>query len=641
MSENGFGEDNRIPLLKAHFLSNQNINDSNVLQANDDHEDQNFQEVGALTPPYDAKQLTTIFEHSNSLRQNIDSYAVNIDGFGHRFEPVINLDADSAEEDVKIAMMLSSEDEMIAELMESEEGYDPEVELDIPEPSDADVEKRIEDIRSQMGMEKARLKAWFDFASDDCSFLELRRRTRLDLEITGNAYWEVLRNEDGQPAQINYIPSFTMRLLPKDRDLTEYEAKYRTASLEVNSVVKKKCFRKFVQVHNAQRVFYKEYGDPRLISSRTGKAYKDLKSMEKAEDYETTDGTKVSSTKPATEIIHFKVFSSRSSYGVPRWIGSLLSVMGSRQAEEVNFLYFENKSVPPLAIMVSGGRLADESAKRLEDYIKNELHGRRNFHKILVLEAEGPSSGQMFENSGRMRIEIKPLTDAANKDALFMGYDERNMDKVGMTFRLPRLLRGDIRDFNRASAEAALEFTEGQVFSPERSEFDHMINRFIMPDLDCKWWKFRSNGPSRMNPRDLVDMISELKDIFPPSVLHELAEEAFGRDFADIEEEWVKRPISLAVGGITPAIGEGQDLDPEGASEGQEELEDEEAEKSLQPAQDKKFRRLPPSNLRKKAALSQVRALLEVRKELEENANNADVDKMLAAIDKLQNSIEV
>src|SRR5688572_32302099 len=34
---------------------------------------------------------------------------------------------------------------------------------------------------------------------------------------------------------------------------------------------------------------------------------------------------------PATEIIHFAIPSSRSPYGVPRWIGSLLSVLGSRR----------------------------------------------------------------------------------------------------------------------------------------------------------------------------------------------------------------------------------------------------------------------------------------------------------------------
>ena len=57
------------------------------------------------------------------------------------------------------------------------------------------------------------------------------------------------------------------------------------------------------------------------------------------------------------------------------------SVLGSRQAEEVNFLYFENKSVPPLALLVSGGRLSAQSIPRIESFIENHIRGKRNFHK--------------------------------------------------------------------------------------------------------------------------------------------------------------------------------------------------------------------------------------------------------------------
>jgi len=37
-----------------------------------------------------------------------------------------------------------------------------------------------------------------------------------------------------------------------------------------------------------------------------------------------------------------------------------------------------------------------------------------------------------------MKIELRPLTNAQQTDALFQNYDERNHDKVGQSFRLPR-----------------------------------------------------------------------------------------------------------------------------------------------------------------------------------------------------------
>jgi capsid portal protein len=49
-----------------------------------------FADAGALAPPYDPEAMCLLVEHSNSLRQNVDAYATNIDGFGFRFDPVID-----------------------------------------------------------------------------------------------------------------------------------------------------------------------------------------------------------------------------------------------------------------------------------------------------------------------------------------------------------------------------------------------------------------------------------------------------------------------------------------------------------------------------------------------------------------------
>ncbi len=116
---------------------------------------------------------------------------------------------------------------------------------------------------------------------------------------------------------------------------------------------------------------------------------------------------------------------------------------------------------------------------RIERFIEENLKGKANFHKILILEADGAGTG----DGGRAKIELRPLTDAQQQDALFQVYDERNIDKVGSAFRLPRLLRGESKDFNRATAESALRFAEDQVFQPERDEFDFLINRKLLADM--------------------------------------------------------------------------------------------------------------------------------------------------------------
>jgi capsid portal protein len=236
-------------------------------------------------------------------------------------------------------------------------------------------------------------------------------------------------------------------------------------------------------------------------------------------------------------------------------VGTLLSVLGSRQMEEVNYLYFENKSVPPMALLVSGGRLSDASVPRIERFIEENLKGKANFHKILILEADGAGTGE-----SRAKIELRPLTDAQQQDALFQLYDERNIDKVGSAFRLPRMLRGETKDFNRSSAEAALRFAEDQVFQPERDEFDFLMNRKVLADMGVRFWRFRSQTPVTRDPERMTEMVERLVrvGVLTPEEGRVLAGDIFNREFRTIGDDWTKRPITLTLAGIqTQAVNVG------------------------------------------------------------------------------------
>jgi PBSX family phage portal protein len=303
-------------------------------------------------------------------------------------------------------------------------------------------------------------------------------------------------------------------------------------------------FRRFIQVVEMTRVFFKEFGDPRTISSKTGKEYRSPDELQAQEP----------DIQQATEVLHFRIYSPTTPYGVPRWIGNLFNVLGATSADEVNFLYFENKSVPPLALLVSGGRVSQDSVKYLEDFIETEIKGKRNFHKILIIEAES-TSGDSPDGlaTGKMKIELKPLTNAQNQDGLFQKYDERAYDKIGMSFRLPRLIRGDVRDFNRATAESALEFAETQVFGPERTEFDFQINRIVLGSLGIRYFKFQSNAVLLRDPKVLALIIAELTKagVLVPADGRALASDmVFNRQLAKIESDWVYQPVMLSQVGI-------------------------------------------------------------------------------------------
>jgi capsid portal protein len=188
---------------------------------------------------------------------------------------------------------------------------------------------------------------------------------------------------------------------------------------------------------------------------------------------------------------------------------------------------------------------------RIERFIEENLKGKANFHKILILEADGAGSGD-----SRAKIELRPLTDAQQQDALFQLYDERNIDKVGSAFRLPRLLRGESKDFNRATAESALRFAEDQVFQPERDEFDFLMNRKVLADMGIRFWRFRSQTPVTRDPERMTEMVEKLVrvGVLTPEEGRVLAGDIFNREFRKIGADWTKRPITLTLAGVQTGV---------------------------------------------------------------------------------------
>ena len=498
-----------------------------------------FQRAGAIEPPFMPASLLRLAESSSSLEPCVASYAQNIHGFGFSLTP--RLDLDHADAGQIIA------DALYSERLRAEEHDAHNSKRDVrpvPDPTEADVDAERRRIVTMMRRERAQIDEFFRHVVPDMSFTAFRKLICRDQEITGNGYYEVLRDQAGRICSFVYLPGFMMRLtLCEEKDGIVSE-KRQSGAYGIDTIQRRRKFRKFVQIDELQRiVYFKEFGDRRLMSKLTG-AIVPLAEEAKLEA-DPHDG-------PATEVVHVRIPSPRTPYGVPRWVGAMLAVIGQREAEEINAAYFDNKSIPPLAITVSGGSLTPQTVSRLEDYIESEIKGISNFHKILVLEAEPAVGGSIDSSGGTMKIDIKPLTDAQQKDALFLNYDERVSDKVGNVFRVPRILRGDSRDFNRATAEAAIEYTEQQVFGPEREEFDEFINRSILPEIGIRFWRFRSHAPSLRSPTELGKLVVEFvdKNILTPGEARSMAGAVFNEEIPRLDEAWTRQPIALTLAGV-------------------------------------------------------------------------------------------
>jgi PBSX family phage portal protein len=455
---------------------------------------------GILEPPYNLEYLAQLPDHSNILSQCVEAMETNIDGFGFMLEPIGETDPEN----------------------------------------DGKYTKEAED-------EKKRLLHFFEFCNPDIPYSQLRRRVRRDLETLGNGYWEVVRDGKGEIAWIEHIEAHTMRLTKLDAQRTDVTLMIRDdESNEFQTYPYRKVFRRFVQIRNGRRVYFKEFGDPRIIDSRSGRT---------VGEEEVSGGDFI----PATEVIHFKRYSPHSSYGVPRWIGNLLAVLGSRQAEEVNYEYFENNTVPPLALLV-GGALAESTVNRIQDFINDNMKGRKGFHKILVVEASPATDPMPGLPAPKVSIQFQPLSDAQQKDALFDNYDKTNREKVRSSFRLPPIFVGLTSDYTRATAHESKSIAEEQVFAPERADHDFVVNRLLFPAMGIRYWKYKSLSPDTND----VEIMAGVIDVFSRCGLtvKEAREEMsrlLNRPLTLSEDEqtdWTELPLSVYLEKLRAGVSE-------------------------------------------------------------------------------------
>lgn len=541
--------------------------------------DKKFASVGAIEPPLDPLLLTRLVSQSETLPALIASMAANMHGFGYRFERVLDFESNEGWEKVKTAMWI--EREMKAR-DEAAVGEEPQ---SIKEPTDEEVTTRIESLKERSRREYAKLKMFFTNCSRDMPFERLCRKLTTDQETTGYCVFEVRRDARGDVARLQFAPSWTFRALPRC-DPVSVSSRIRATDISWSDIKETWSFRRYVQLYEQRCVYFKDFGDRRVMSSRSGKFYKDERQFQQEEP----------GVRPATEVIWQNLDSSESDiYGNIRWSGCIPGALGSREQAEVNLFFFRSKAIPPLVVLVSGGKIAKGAKEQLQKVIEKEIKGKQNFHRILIIEAESGSSGKMasaMPSQDRVKIELKPLTDAIFKDALWMDYKEANKQELGQSFRIPPLLRGDTTNLNRATAQIAERYAERQVFGPSRRDFGWAINHTILSDMGIMLWTFKLNAPEETD----ADIIKEfVKDLVESTVsINEarqiVGERVFNTTLPRWDTDWANLPLKAALAGLMPE----KDEEEEEMEEAEDDMEGQESEQEEQEEQEEQKQEKEP-----------------------------------------------
>lgn len=412
---------------------------------------------------------------------------------------------------------------------------------------------------------------------DNPTFTALRVRTRTDLENTGNAYWEVVREPRpegvlGRIIGFRHLASHTVRLsyqgdaISVKRKVVELVATDAgdgtgdpefipidpLATMDTNQKIEipfrykfsekfvKTRFRRFCQIRNGKQVWFKQFGDPRYMDYRNGKY--------------SGNGWTVGVKNRATEVIHFKLYSSRSPYGIPRYVGNLIGITGERTAEEICYRSLDSNQIPAMALLVSGGQITEDSIERMKQFVEDQVAGRRNFSTIMVLEMEPDSSDDTGELS-KSKMELKPLSQYQHTDGLWKDYRDGQRANIRQSFRIPELYWGKTEEVGKAAAEAR-RLTDEQVFAPERALFDERMDNEILPFIGDEevdgvlHWKFSSNSPQITDTDALVRVLtaSEKTGGLTPRISRAILESITNRNFGPVIGVPRDKPFSLTLG---------------------------------------------------------------------------------------------
>lgn len=442
-----------------------------------------------VQPKFSFDRLWEIYEGSDVLQEAVEAMIANVDGFGYELGFL--------GDDVK--------------------------DRELPEAA----------------RQEAKATDFFDQINDTQSFTKVRTQVRKDFEVLGIGAFEIVRNLAGEIQMMFYMPMKNLRMTVKDpRGVvvsTEIQREGETREVQI-----RKHFRKYAQLRRqsfspardpgGQLRWFKEFGDPRLIDATDGRVK-----------------TRGNVEMLASEILIIKQELGVLPYGVPRWIGSVLDVLGRRSSQFVNWDIFENQGIPPMAIMVSGGVLTDESLEDLEDIVRG-ARSPQNWNKVMILESTIEDVG--MDEKGTAKIELKNLTEYRKDDLMFDKYLTRTGDDIRKRYRLPSLYVGGDETFTHATARAAQDVAEEQVFIPERKSFDEIINMRIMkPELGVTLWKYQTRGPTVVGSEQIGKAVGTFtrSGALSPNNAIDLANRAFGLSMTKFDGAWANFPINIVI----------------------------------------------------------------------------------------------
>jgi capsid portal protein len=424
---------------------------------------------GMLQPRKSPMYWCLLARTSTVLPAIIRALEIGIESYGHEYVPLVTKGQDESGAEVWHA----TDDPRKLDVWKMIEGEDAGGDPTIIKA------KSMEDV---LAVELERLERYYDNFSRFQPFTDIRGMWRTDEETIGWCVQELLRDGFGIPCGGEQVPAHEVRMMVRDALPTEMVQVRIGRDWRWVTEERPYYFRRFVQIRGNQKRYYKHVCDPRSLSWKTGQYVKT------GTDYE------------ATEMIFGGKYITGEDYPEPDWASQEYNIGGEFQAERGNFRAFKNNLIPAiLCVVMGGGKLGKVGIKAFLDALE-QVRGNESAAAAVQIpsgvETSANASGKI--DSPKMLIHV--LREFQRQDMTHHQYIDDCTRAQLRAMRVPPILLGASNDYNRATAQAALEMFESQVCRPRRNRFDDSQNRIILPEMRVRFHEFRSKGP------DLTDM---------------------------------------------------------------------------------------------------------------------------------------
>lgn len=431
-----------------------------------------------IYPPYDLKKLAELIEYNTELEPCISSMVTNISGLGYRISQRVEKD------------------------------------------------KKVEQVNQA--------KSFLENCCGEDTFDIFRQKIRKDRELIGFGAFEVIFGSSNEITGFNHIPAWQVRMTTYSdpveveyEDVVEYLDEENNEQIEIIRNKTKQKFRRYCQVDSAGTplVWFKAFGDPRNYNSETG----EVETAEKP----------VPLIKRANALKVISGYNSLSAYSLPRYIGALINIYGSRLRDEICYTTLGNNNIPSIIVSVTDGEINQASIDRLKKFWDQQVAGQ-NYSSVIVIEATS------LTGEANTKLDVTPLTKNQHSDSIWKDYDKENQDKIRRCFKLPPIYVGRADDYSKATAEVSRKLAEEQVFQPERAVESKIFNKLLIYN---KMYDvvFIPNTPTPTDVQSLSEIMlaCEKTGGITPRISRDILSEVLGKKLSDMVGVELDKPMTL------------------------------------------------------------------------------------------------